>query len=1034
MRRKLKGVLSAFGILVALALGIFAAVKIGKLEKTKELGATSYSIGSIDEKGAEIESDYALRTGFLEADKFNSIKLCDEPEITYKLFYYGADKKYLSSVVGVSDLNEIAETVTENELTKTVKYFRVVIRVPEAKDKVTLFNNGFVQSLSITIPFGNTLAPKSYEDTPYYFLIVVKKAFFYTAENYGAVGPVASEPPSISELEKESSDYNVSVESSIEAITSNYYTCNPKEEAEYYLRNGDLLNYKKSVLPGLWYAYSGNVVTDSDVVPITVNYQKWDSDTDNAFLKNATKTINVPKYYCLSKKIVNSEIYDACTNGWSDFNVTVTEKIKQISGSGEVYQDGETFTYRSGKGLKSHSLTENGGSVTVDYGTFAPENVLLQCCFVIKLYSQSYPSGNTTEVKLFLRGTVLGRSVEFKRDSIAAYLNNQFSCLGSINMSCVKVKSLGVVTATIGSDKLVLRGDSEELASCRCYLSVSLEDDTQRPCVINYIRFTLDSDGNIQETAVQETLKGSLWRSVFYRINKSALINNSYGFIQSVVDNVLNSGNVKLSDGSLIGYATVSDITREYASANSSQFVLNVKYSKNTFFRFIEDFGTSTSERYLKVPSNKGEYASFLLKEYITDVDGYSVCGIKSADETLATLTEAAAKTDFNNYKINVKCKLNEGKIIPIIIEYGEYINLKLSYFADIVFDGKPSGFAYQKTIFVKASQKLFKKNDFSGYSQRAITSEEFQGVLDKLDVKDRYTYYCENSDDIAELILDEEGVLCITPNYLPWSIVDDENKVLAEVGITCLSDWKTLFSNYGLTQDIKLMDDIYYSPTEVYGYFYVVGLNMDVFDSDTLFADNTALSSSTALVGRCAVGKCDIAVPYDILKNRSNGAAVTGVWKNNDNSGYKYSLKGEKPEWTSSYVTYLCYLDGTKTSGECSVSDNVEFADEAASDDKPGGESGGSDSADASDASDDDSSSGGSYSSGGDSTSSDNSSDLFEDFMKEFDFKKVAAIAGGCLGIVAVIMIVLYAAPQVVKGVKGTQNDDYLGDSNEEE
>lgn len=152
MSRKLKGFLSAIGILVALALGIFAAVKIGKLEKTKELGTTSFAIGSIDEKGAEIESDYALRTGFLEADKFNSIKLCDEPEITYKLFYYDADKKYLSTVVGVSDLNEIAKTVTVNELTKTVKYFRVVLVIPEAKDKVTVFNKGdYVNQVTITL-------------------------------------------------------------------------------------------------------------------------------------------------------------------------------------------------------------------------------------------------------------------------------------------------------------------------------------------------------------------------------------------------------------------------------------------------------------------------------------------------------------------------------------------------------------------------------------------------------------------------------------------------------------------------------------------------------------------------------------------------------------------------------------------------------------------------------------------------------------------------------------------------------------------
>ncbi len=153
MSRKLKGLLSAIGILVALALGIFAAVKIGKLEKTKELGATSYSIGSIDEKGADVASDYALRTGFLEAEKFNSIKLGEDPDITYKVFYYDADKKFLSNTVAqVSDFNELVQKITVEGTEKTVKYFRVVINVPTDGDKVTVFNKGdFVKQLTITL-------------------------------------------------------------------------------------------------------------------------------------------------------------------------------------------------------------------------------------------------------------------------------------------------------------------------------------------------------------------------------------------------------------------------------------------------------------------------------------------------------------------------------------------------------------------------------------------------------------------------------------------------------------------------------------------------------------------------------------------------------------------------------------------------------------------------------------------------------------------------------------------------------------------
>ena len=154
LKRRVRSILVALMALVALAVGIFAAVKVGKIEKTKDLGLTSYSVGSIAEaSGAEEKSAHAIRTGFLKADKFNKITLGENAEITYRVFYYNADKDFIGKTeVQSADLTEIAKTQTVEEATENVKYFRVVIIVPEAKDDVTVFNmNDYVKQLTVTL-------------------------------------------------------------------------------------------------------------------------------------------------------------------------------------------------------------------------------------------------------------------------------------------------------------------------------------------------------------------------------------------------------------------------------------------------------------------------------------------------------------------------------------------------------------------------------------------------------------------------------------------------------------------------------------------------------------------------------------------------------------------------------------------------------------------------------------------------------------------------------------------------------------------
>lgn len=142
-------------VIAALAMAsVVAFVKIGKLEKTKDVGTLSYSIGTINEQdGKEAKSEHALRSKHLSADKFNKIVIQDKPDVTYQIFYYNADKKFIGKSADLSaDTTELEKTQTVETVTENVKYFRVVIKVTDTAKKVTIFNmNKYVNQVTVTL-------------------------------------------------------------------------------------------------------------------------------------------------------------------------------------------------------------------------------------------------------------------------------------------------------------------------------------------------------------------------------------------------------------------------------------------------------------------------------------------------------------------------------------------------------------------------------------------------------------------------------------------------------------------------------------------------------------------------------------------------------------------------------------------------------------------------------------------------------------------------------------------------------------------
>ena len=154
LSRKLKKIALCVVIAALAMASIVAFVKIGKLEKTKDVGTLSYSIGSLNaDDGKEIKDEHSLRSKHLSADKFNKIDIKDKADVTYQIFYYNADKKFIGKSEDLSaDTTELPAMQTVGEATENVKYFRVVIKVTDTAKKVTIFNmNKYVKQVTVTL-------------------------------------------------------------------------------------------------------------------------------------------------------------------------------------------------------------------------------------------------------------------------------------------------------------------------------------------------------------------------------------------------------------------------------------------------------------------------------------------------------------------------------------------------------------------------------------------------------------------------------------------------------------------------------------------------------------------------------------------------------------------------------------------------------------------------------------------------------------------------------------------------------------------
>ena len=139
---KLLNILKIVGICLLLASMVVIAVRLGKIDKTRELRSTSWSIGRIDDTTGKVDStdkSGLFTNTFLKVEDLK-VEVKENAKVTVQINFYTEDKTFIEDA---TDLTSIPATA---------KYARIEIVPTEDNDgKVFIFERlGYIKQVTVT--------------------------------------------------------------------------------------------------------------------------------------------------------------------------------------------------------------------------------------------------------------------------------------------------------------------------------------------------------------------------------------------------------------------------------------------------------------------------------------------------------------------------------------------------------------------------------------------------------------------------------------------------------------------------------------------------------------------------------------------------------------------------------------------------------------------------------------------------------------------------------------------------------------------
>lgn len=135
----------AFVLIAIIGLGLIGlTVSINQKETTKRIGIEAYSIGTLNETGDFVENEEGLCTKGLYTVDGLTVKIDEDANVTYKLYFFDTEETFISSTAALS-------TDFDGELPEGAKYFKIGI-TPANDTTVEWFEiNGYVSQLSVIV-------------------------------------------------------------------------------------------------------------------------------------------------------------------------------------------------------------------------------------------------------------------------------------------------------------------------------------------------------------------------------------------------------------------------------------------------------------------------------------------------------------------------------------------------------------------------------------------------------------------------------------------------------------------------------------------------------------------------------------------------------------------------------------------------------------------------------------------------------------------------------------------------------------------
>lgn len=132
-------------LLVALIGGVtYAIVRVAQKDETKEISSLAYKIGALDDNGAFVKNTASIVSkDFISSDGL-TIKLQENAEVSYKVYFYDADKNFVSASEAQSA--DYTGTIPEN-----AKFAKIVV-TPLHDAEVSIFEmGGYAKQLTVTV-------------------------------------------------------------------------------------------------------------------------------------------------------------------------------------------------------------------------------------------------------------------------------------------------------------------------------------------------------------------------------------------------------------------------------------------------------------------------------------------------------------------------------------------------------------------------------------------------------------------------------------------------------------------------------------------------------------------------------------------------------------------------------------------------------------------------------------------------------------------------------------------------------------------